>query len=167
MYHLLKFRFKSLLAEEYKSLLSIPPPLLEVTVSRCMYYCLIGDWSWINWIGLHFQGKKLNRVFLSSACTLYKQSQEICIILRTCRSGRLKGNILLATFIHGDCEKLFFPSLKEKPCEATTRLSKSAAPNNSKILLFKYLLVKVTSHLKRPKNSFFLSFTESKNFNLT
>ena len=43
MYHLLKFRFKSLLAEEYKSLLSIPPPLLEVTVSRCMYYCLIGD----------------------------------------------------------------------------------------------------------------------------
>ena len=43
LYHLLKFRFKSLLAEEYKSLLSIPPPLLEVTVSRCMYYCLIGD----------------------------------------------------------------------------------------------------------------------------
>ena len=31
------FVFKSLLAEEYKSLLSIPPPLLEVTVSRCMY----------------------------------------------------------------------------------------------------------------------------------
>ena len=114
MYHLLKFRFKSLLAEEYKSLLSIPPPLLEVTVSRCIYYCLIGDWSWINWIGLHFQGKKLDRVFLSSACTLYKQSQEFCIILRTCRSGRLKGNILLATFIHGDCEKLFFSFFGKK-----------------------------------------------------
>ena len=155
MYHLLKFRFKSLLAEEYKSLLSIPPPLLEVTVSRCMYYCLIGDWSWINWIGLHFQGKKLDRVFLSSACTLYKQSQEFCIILRTCRSGRLKGNILLATNF-GKKTLWCYHTIKSK-CSA----------KQFKILLFKYLLVKVTSHLKRPKNSFFLLFTEAKNFNLT